>query len=128
MRGIRPRGDAGCRPSVPAGPLPSGRRPAVSPADAQRIACSATLSAMLHDPSDGSVLDCGGGGPTPRPPPSAARYESGTVPAAASPAATPAGPTGGGACGHDGFTTYWAFFILVVMGSSRSDRVAVRLL
>jgi hypothetical protein len=33
--------------------------PAISPADAQRIACSATLSAMLHDPGDGSVLDAG---------------------------------------------------------------------
>jgi len=33
--------------------------PAVSPAEAQRIACSATLSAMLHDPGDGSVLDAG---------------------------------------------------------------------
>jgi hypothetical protein len=33
--------------------------PAISPADAQRIACSATLSAMLHDPGDGSVLDVG---------------------------------------------------------------------
>jgi HNH endonuclease len=33
--------------------------PANSPADAQRIACSATLSAMLHDPGDGSVLDAG---------------------------------------------------------------------
>jgi hypothetical protein len=33
--------------------------PAITPADAQRIACSATLSAMLHDPGDGSVLDVG---------------------------------------------------------------------
>jgi hypothetical protein len=33
--------------------------PAISPADAQRIACSATFSAMLHDPGDGSVLDAG---------------------------------------------------------------------
>jgi hypothetical protein len=33
--------------------------PAITPADAQRIACSATLSAMLHDPDDGSVLDAG---------------------------------------------------------------------
>jgi hypothetical protein len=33
--------------------------PAITPADAQRIACSATLSAMLHDPGDGSVLDAG---------------------------------------------------------------------
>jgi hypothetical protein len=31
--------------------------PAITPADAQRIAYSATLSAMLHDPGDGSVLD-----------------------------------------------------------------------
>jgi hypothetical protein len=33
--------------------------PAIPPADAQRIACSATLSAMLHEPGDGSVLDVG---------------------------------------------------------------------
>ena len=33
--------------------------PAISPADAQRIACTATLSAMLHDPADGTVLDVG---------------------------------------------------------------------
>jgi hypothetical protein len=33
--------------------------PAIPPADAQRIACSATLTAMLHDQNDGSVLDAG---------------------------------------------------------------------
>ena len=33
--------------------------PAITPADAQRIACTATLSAMLHDPGDGTVLDVG---------------------------------------------------------------------
>jgi Domain of unknown function (DUF222) len=33
--------------------------PAIPPAEAQRIACGATLSAMLHDPTDGSVLDAG---------------------------------------------------------------------
>ena len=33
--------------------------PAITPADAQRIACGATLSAMLHDADDGSVLDVG---------------------------------------------------------------------
>ncbi len=32
--------------------------PAISPATAQRIACSATISWMLHDP-DGNVLDVG---------------------------------------------------------------------
>ncbi len=56
--------------SVPAGtpgithPCRPGRchnedGPAITPADAQRIACTATLSAMLHDPGDGSVLDAG---------------------------------------------------------------------
>lgn len=33
--------------------------PAITPADARRIACGATLTAMLHDPGDGSVLDAG---------------------------------------------------------------------
>jgi hypothetical protein len=58
------------RESVPAGtpgmshPCRPGRchledGPAISPADAQRIACTATLSAMLHNPADGTILDAG---------------------------------------------------------------------
>ena len=66
--------------------------PAITPADAQRIACSATLSAMLHDPDDGSVLDAGGRSRSP-PPRSAGRCANVTVPAAASRAAIPGGPT-----------------------------------